>query len=62
MASSPESLRLAQRQMVYFVLTGLVVDPTVTSAALPRVAVGTGAAISWQVIPPRPMRVFGYPD
>jgi len=59
LASSPESLRLAQRQMVYFVLTELVVDPTVTSAALPRLAVGTGPAIRWQVLPPRVMKIFG---
>ena len=59
---SPVSLQLAQRQMVYFVLTGLVVDPTVTSAALPKLAVGAGAGTKWQVTPPRVMRVFGYPD
>lgn len=59
-ANSPISVQLAQRQMVYFVLTGLAVDPTVTSAELPKVALGFGAGMSWPVTAPRAMRVFGY--
>ena len=57
---SPVSNQLAQRQMVYFVLTGLVVDPTVTSAALPKVTVGAGTVRSWKVTPPAAMKIFGY--
>jgi len=60
-ASSPISVQLAQRQMVYFVLTGLVVDPTVTSAELPKAALGLGTGMTWQVKAPRAMRVFGTP-
>ncbi len=62
-ASSPVSIQLAQRQMVYFVTdTGLVVDPTIASAALPKMAVGAGpgAGMKWKVTPPATMRIFGY--
>ena len=61
-AHSPLSIQLAQRQMVYFLLTGLVVDPTVSSAALPRVSAAAAAGPGWQVSPPAAMRIFGYPD
>ena len=61
-AASPVSLQLAQRQMVYFVSTGLVVDPTVTSAALPKVAVGAGAGSKYEIKAPRAMKVFSQPD
>ena len=58
--SSPASILLAQRQMFYFLTTGLVVDPTVTSPALPK-AVATGTTgIRWEVQPPTVMKVFGY--
>jgi hypothetical protein len=58
--SSPVSVQLAQRQMVYFVLTGLVVDPSVSSAALPKMALGSGAGMKWEITPPRIMRIFGH--
>jgi hypothetical protein len=57
--NSPVSQQLAQRQMVYFLLTGLVVDPTVSSPALPRV-LAESAPVGWQVTAPRAMRVFGH--
>ena len=60
-ASSPISIQLAQRQMFYYLLTGLVVDPTVTSAALPKLAVVGATGIDYQVTAPPVMRVLGYP-
>jgi hypothetical protein len=59
--NSPASIQLAQRQMVYFMTLGLVVDPTVVSAALPKVTAATGAGVGWKVTPPRAMKVFGTP-
>jgi hypothetical protein len=61
LAGSPETSRLMQRQMVYYVLKGVAVDPTVVSPALPRVAVGAGGRIEYRVVPPRSMKVFGSP-
>ena len=61
-ADSPVSQALAQRQMVYYLRTGLVVDPTVSSAALPKMVVVGGAGMRWQVAAPPALRVFGYPD
>jgi hypothetical protein len=58
--ASPVSLQLGQRQMVYFVLTGLVVDPTVISPALPKTAIPAGAARDWEIKPPPAMRIFGF--
>lgn len=64
---SPASVQLAQRQMVYYlglqtpVVTTpqLVVDPTVTSSALPKAAVAPASGLSWQVIAPKVMKIFG---
>ncbi|WP_026841498.1 alpha/beta hydrolase [Citrifermentans bremense] len=61
LAGSPETLRHMQRQMVYFVLNGIAVDPTVVSPALPKVPVGTGGRIEYRITPPRTMKVFGSP-
>jgi hypothetical protein len=60
--SSPVSYQLGQRQMVYFVSRDIVVDPTVTSTALPRVTIGRGAGLKHEVIVPRVMRIFGFPE
>ncbi|WP_136516350.1 hypothetical protein [Geomonas edaphica] len=57
-ASSPVTFQLAQRQMVYFVRNGIVVDPTVTSAALPRAAAVSGTTLPYRALPPRVMRLF----
>jgi hypothetical protein len=45
--------------MFYFLTTGLVVDPTVISAALPKVTAGPPGGNKWQVKPPAVMKVFG---
>lgn len=58
LAHSPTSLPLAQRQMVYLLNTGLVIDPTVVSASLPKAALGA-AGLSYQVQVPRSMRILG---
>ena len=60
-ASSPTSIQLAQRQMVYYLSAGLVVDPTVTSAALPKLLRQGASGVSWQVTAPPAMRIFGNP-
>ncbi|WP_129128379.1 hypothetical protein [Geomonas oryzae] len=56
-ASSPVTFQLAQRQMVYFVRNGIAVDPTVTSAALPRVE-AAGTTPRYRVLAPRVMKVL----
>jgi hypothetical protein len=61
--SSPTATQLAQRQMVYYLSpSGLAVDPSVVSLALPRVALVSPAGVAWQPAAPPVMRVFGYPD
>jgi hypothetical protein len=55
---SPVAYQLAQRQMVYFVRNGIVVDPTVTSSALPALP-PIPAATGWQVRPPAVLKIFG---
>lgn len=59
-AASPASLQLAQRQMTYYLLTGLVIDPTVTSAALPRMAAQPAGPVRWDLSPPAAVRIFGF--
>ena len=59
---SPASLPLAQRQLVYFLTKGVVVDPTVVSVALPKTAAGGVAGMRYEVRPPAVMRVFGRAD
>jgi hypothetical protein len=61
-AHSPTSIQLAQRQMVYYLSSGLVVDPTVSSAALPKLLHQGAGSVSGQVTAPPVMRIFGYPD
>jgi hypothetical protein len=58
---SPVSIQLVQRQMVYYLLTGLVVDPTVTSGALPKTLLRGAAGIDGQVTVPPVMQIFGQP-
>jgi len=62
-ANSPMSQQLAQRQMVYYLLspTGLVVDPTVTSVALPKLVIGGSTRIDVRVTAPAVIRIFGNP-
>ncbi|HJV65087.1 MAG TPA: hypothetical protein VJ550_05090 [Geomonas sp.] len=59
-ASSPVSIQLAQRQMVYFLADNIVIDPTVVSTALPAIEVGAGAGRRYEIKAPRAMKVFGY--
>lgn len=56
--NSPVSMLLAQRQTVFFVSAGIVVDPTVVTAALPAIEVGVGAGVRYRVEAPRAMKVF----
>ena len=61
-ASSPVSTQLAQRQIFNDLLTGLPVDPTVSSTALPKaVSAAPAAGINRQASVPPVMRVFGNP-
>ena len=60
-AHSPTSVQLAQRQMFYYLRNGIVVDPTLSSAALPKALAGVAAGFSWQVTAPPVMRIFGRP-
>jgi hypothetical protein len=53
---SPTSLQLAQKQMVDFLLTGAVVDPT-SPTAKPVPGIPSGAGISYVVQPPAVMRI-----
>ncbi|GFO70678.1 lysophospholipase VolA [Geomonas limicola] len=63
---SPASVQLAQRQMVYYlglqrpVVTTpqLVVDPTVTSSALPKAVAPQASGLSGQVSVPKVMKIF----
>lgn len=59
--TSPVSFLLGQRQMVYFVRNGIVVDPTVTSASLPKVAVPPAAVPPYRAVPPKAHRIFAAP-
>jgi hypothetical protein len=58
---SPASIQLVQRQMAYYLLTGLVVDPTVTSSALPKTLLRGAAGISGEVTVPPVLQIFGQP-
>jgi hypothetical protein len=53
------SIQLAQRQMFYYLLTGLVVDPTVTSAALPKLVISSMPGLG-KVAIPSVLPVSGY--
>ena len=60
-AHSPVSIQLAQRQMALYLLTGLVVDPTVAGAPA-RATIGAAVGIPWEVKAPPVMRIFGNPN
>ena len=50
-----------QRQMVYFITTGLVVDPTFSGAALPKaVAAAVPAGLYREILLPKVVDVLGY--
>ena len=51
----------AQRQMVYFITTGLVVDPTFSGAALPKaVAAAVPAGLYREILLPKVLDILGY--
>ena len=51
----------AQRQMVYFITTGLVVDPTFSGAALPKaVAAAVPAGLYREILLPKVVDILGY--
>jgi hypothetical protein len=55
--TSPVSLQLAQRQMVFFVLNDIVVDPEAVTPGVHAPAAGTG--VKYELKPPRSMKIFG---
>ncbi|MDD2539633.1 MAG: Ig-like domain-containing protein [Desulfuromonadaceae bacterium] len=51
---------LAQRQMVYFLTLGIVVDPTVSSAALPKTSAKMVPGLAGEILLPPVLKIFGY--
>jgi hypothetical protein len=51
---------LAQRQMVYFLKLGIVVDPTVSGAALPKAAARMVPGLAGEILLPPVLNIFGY--
>ncbi len=51
---------LAQRQMVYFLTLGIVVDPTVSGAALPKTAARMVPGLAGEILLPPVLKIFGY--
>lgn len=51
---------LAQRQMVYFLTLGIVVDPTVTGAALPKTAARMVPGLAGEILLPPVLNILGY--
>jgi hypothetical protein len=51
---------LAQRQMVYFLKLGIVVDPTVSGAALPKMVASTVPGLAAEILLPPVLKIFGY--
>ncbi|QXE90724.1 hypothetical protein KP001_20410 [Geomonas subterranea] len=60
--TSPQSFLLGQRQMAYFVRTGLVIDPAVVSASLPKVRRALPSLPPYRVIPAPASRLFASPS
>ncbi|MBJ6725901.1 Ig-like domain-containing protein [Geomonas sp. Red875] len=56
---SPVSIQLGQRQMIYFLTTGLVIDPTVVSQTLPKTTVALPKEAIGAVRVPRTMKILG---
>ena len=51
---------LAQRQMVYFLKLGIVVDPTVSGAALPKPVARIVPGMAGEILLPPVLKIFGY--
>nr|MBW4057302.1 hypothetical protein [Pseudomonadota bacterium] len=58
--ASPAATGLAQRQMVYFLTLGIVVDPTVSGAALPKTAARMAPGLAGEILLPPVLKIFGY--
>jgi hypothetical protein len=58
--ASQEATALAQRQMVYFLTLGIVVDPTVSGGALPKVVAGAVPGLAAEILLPPVLKIFGY--
>jgi hypothetical protein len=58
--ASPEATGLAQRQMIYFLKLGIVVDPTVTGAALPKTVVRMIPGLAGEILLPPVVNILGY--
>lgn len=58
--NSPVTIQLVQRQMIYFLTRNIVIDPTVTSAALPKVTVVSVGGVRFELAVPPVMKVFTY--
>lgn len=59
-AASPTATYLAQRQMVYFLTLGIVVDPTVSGTALPKTAAKLIPGMAGEILLPPVLKIFGY--
>lgn len=58
--ASPTATGLAQRQMVYFLKLGIVVDPTVSGTALPKTAARIVPGLAGEILLPPVLEIFGY--
>jgi pimeloyl-ACP methyl ester carboxylesterase len=58
--NSPVATQSGQRQMVYFLTAGIVVDPTVTGTALPKVAAKLIPGLAGEILLPPVLKIFGY--
>jgi hypothetical protein len=57
---SPTATALGQKQMVYFLKLGIVVDPTVSAPALPKAVAGIVPGLAGEILLPPVLKVFGY--
>ena len=58
--NSLAATQLAQRQMVYFLKLGIVVDPTVSGATLPKTAARMVPVLAGEILLPPVLKIFGY--
>jgi hypothetical protein len=59
-AGSATATGLAQRQMVYFLKLGIVVDPTVSGTVLPKAAAKMIPGIAGEILLPPVVKILGY--
>jgi hypothetical protein len=58
--NSLAATQLAQRQMVYFLKLGIVVDPAVSGAALPKTTAKAIPGLAGEILLPPVLKIFGY--